>query len=106
MTQTLLAKDHFADAIQALQLGASQNVTTNTSTSTQSTVFAGGTVVIRVVATTACNIATGTNPTATASSAYLAANAVEYFRVTEAASWRIAALATTTAGVLNVVEMA
>lgn len=105
MTTTTLAKDRFNHAVQALQPGPSQNVATAAGASAQSTAIGGNTVVVRLVATSATYIAMGVNPTATSSSAYLPAGMVEYFRVTPASAWKIAGLAVSTSGTLNVVEM-
>lgn len=49
--------------------------------SAQSAAFVAGTKIIRVACDAACHISYGVNPVATTSSAYLPANAVEYFGV-------------------------
>lgn len=108
MTQTILAKDRFNHAVQALEPGTVQNITTSTSASTAtSNNLAGGTVVVRLVATTDCYVAFGlaASVSATTSSMYLPAYSVEYFRVDENAGWKVAARAVTAAGTLNVTEM-
>lgn len=50
-------------------------------TSTQSSAFGADTKLVRVHTDTTCSIAFGASPTATSSTARLAANATEYFRV-------------------------
>jgi hypothetical protein len=56
-----------------------QNVTFTTAT--QSAAFKNSTRFIRVVASAACHLAFGTNPTATTDTTRLAAGAAEYFGV-------------------------
>lgn len=61
-------------------LGASQNVAIGAS-STQSTAVGTQTRAVRIASTGNCHIAIGQNPTATATSTYIAANIVsEVFR--------------------------
>lgn len=51
-------------------------------TTTQSAALSGSTCLVRLVASAACHIAVGTNPTATTSNAVkLAADSPEYFEV-------------------------
>lgn len=69
---------------------------------TQSTAFATGSVFVRLVASTNCYIAFGTNPTATSAGICLIANVPEYFTVT--AGQKVAALKVTVAGLLSCVE--
>lgn len=108
MTATLLGRDRFQDPIQALELGTVQNISFTTAGSTATTnPFGGNTILIRVVATADCYVATGltASVTATTSSTYLPAFAVEYFRVEEGGIWKVAARGVSASGTLNVTEM-
>ena len=108
MTQTTLAKDRFNHAIQALRPGAVQNISFTTSGSTKTGADIGSnTVVVRLVATADCYVAIGPDATVAAdtSSMFLPASAVEYFRVSQAAGWRVAARGVSATGTLNVTEM-
>lgn len=109
MTTTLLAQDKYANAIQALAPGVTQNITTASGASAVLAIsMAISTIVIRVVSTTDCYLAIGpaASVTATAASLLLPANSVEYFRVAEAPNIKVAALAVSAAGVVNITEMA
>ena len=88
--------------VQALRLGAPQNVTIG-GFSHQSTAFAASTEIIRIVATVACWIEVGLNPTATDTKTYLPAGVVEYLNTQ--GGWKIAALQAASAGTLNVTEI-
>lgn len=103
-----LARDRYNAPIQALAPGTVQNVVTATGASAATTnAMAITTGVVRVLSTTDCYLAIGTGtPAATSSSLFLPAYAVEYFRVDGGSTVKVAALAVTAAGVLNVVEMA
>ncbi len=87
----------------ALAVAADQNVTIGAA-SVQSTALGANTRIARVVATVACWIEFGANPTATTSSVYLPANLVEYFVVSP--SSKIAVIQAATGGTLNIAEMA
>ena len=89
--------------VQALRLGSPQNVTIGAS-SAQSNAFAASTEVIRIVATVACWIEVGLNPTATNSKTYLPAGVVEYLNTQ--GGWRIAVLQAASGGTLNITEIA
>lgn len=88
--------------LPTVQLGASQDVTIS-GTSAQSAAIgtAGGSnVLVRVVATTACRILEGSNPTAVATSTLLPAGVVEYLEVT--AGNKIAGIQESAGGKLNI----
>ena len=102
---TILAQDQDEfEPIQALPLGTTQTVSVTSSSAANSTAFASGTTVVRVVSTTDCHIIFATSPTATTSTAYLPANQVEYFKAT--AGEKIAAIRANADGTLYVTEMA
>ena len=108
MTQTYLAKDRFQHPIQALEPGIVQNIAVTTASSTPTAAdLNGNTVVVRLLATADCYVSIGPSATvaATSASMYLPAFSVEYFRVDQAAGWKVAALGAATAGTLNVTEM-
>lgn len=100
---TTLAPDQFGRAIQAVALGAVQNVTTNTTTSTaMATGVASSTSVLRLVATTDTWVQVAASPVASSSTSLLPAGVAEYFRVE--AGWKAAGLAVSVAGTLNATE--
>jgi hypothetical protein len=73
--------------------------------STQSVAFNAQTTVVRIVATTNCNIRFGANPTATVANLYLPAGVVEYFRVTPGDKVAVIKFTGSSAGSLFVTEM-
>lgn len=75
-----------------------------TGTSAQSSALGATTTMVRLIASAACHVAFGTNPTATTSNMYLAANVPEYFGVTP--STKIAAIQVSGGGNLNITEAA
>ena len=89
--------------VQALKAGTVATVSVSSS-SAQSAAHAATTNVVRLVSTTDCHVAFGSNPTATTSSMYLPANQVEYFLV--AASEKVAAIRANADGTFYVTEMA
>jgi hypothetical protein len=97
---TRIAKDKDGQLAQCVGLGAAQVV--DYDSSTQSTAFGLNTRIIRVVATTDCHVAIGSNPTATTSSTFLPIFTIEYFKV--AAGDKIAAIKNASAGKLYVTE--
>lgn len=108
MTQTYLAKDRFQHPIQALEPGVVQMLAfTTADSSVVDSNLNGNTVVVRLLATADCYVSIGPADTAAATSAsmYLPAFTVEYFRVDQAAGWKVAALGVAAAGSLNVTEM-
>jgi hypothetical protein len=107
MAKTYLAKDSNNHSVQALSPVTIQNVTTATGASAATaTALAKDTVVVRLMATTDTYVAIGTGtPSATSSSMYLPALVPEYFRVDASQTLKVAGLAVTAAGVLNVTEM-
>ena len=54
--------------------------------------FSDSTTHVRLVCTVDCHILFGTSPTATTAKTYLPADHVEYFKVTDAANTKIAAI--------------
>ena len=74
-----------------------------TATAGQSNAFHAQTTVVRVVATSACYIKFGSNPTATTSDHYLPADWVEYFKVT--GGDKVSAVQASAGGTLSVTEM-
>jgi hypothetical protein len=108
MTQTYLAKDRFNHAVQVLKPSLVQNVSFTTASSTATTNnLNGNTVVVRMVSTSDCYVEIGlaASVSATTSSMYLPAFAVEYFRVDENLGLKVAARGVSASGVLNVTEM-
>jgi hypothetical protein len=85
----------------ALAPGVSQDVAFDGSV--QSTAFISGTRMVRLVATQACRIAFGVDPTAGAAGLLLPANVVEYFKTHS--GYKVAALKQSSAGSLNVTEL-
>lgn len=73
-----------------------QTVTVGAS-STQSTAFKNNTNLVRLNNDSggACNVAFGTNPTATATNARIGANSAEYFTVPQGQAFKVAAIALT-----------
>lgn len=108
MTQTYLAKDRFQHPIQALEPGVVQTFGFITASSSATAAnLNGNTVVVRLLATADCYVSIGPADTvaATSASLYMPAFSVEYFRVDQAAGWKVAALGVAAAGSLNVTEM-
>jgi len=105
---TLLATDRYNFPIQALEPGVVQNISFTTSGSTATGNNIGATtVVVRLVATADCYVAIGpaASVTASSSSMLLPAAAIEYFRVDQNATWKVAARGVAAAATLNVTEM-
>lgn len=106
MTTTYLAKDHFNHAIQALAPSTTQTVTISGTSTATANALSKNTVVIRVLATTACFINIGTGiPTATTSGTPLPANVPEYFRVNGYETVKVAVIQLSSGGALYVTEM-
>jgi len=97
---TILADDLNSETIQCVGIGAAQAVSFDGST--QSTATSTNTRIVRLVSTTACHVAFGSNPTATTSSTYLPAGSVEYFKIK--GGDKIAAIKNTAAGSLYITE--
>lgn len=97
---TKIARDKDGQIAQCVGLGTAQTVAYDASV--QSTAVGLNTTVIRVVSTTDCHVAIGTNPTATTSSTFLPVYSVEYFKI--APGSKIAAIKNATAGTLYVTE--
>lgn len=106
MTTTSLAKDHLNHAIQALLPSTTQTVTISGSSAATANALSKNTVVIRVLATTACfiKIDTGT-PTATTADIPISANIPEYFRVDGYKTLKVAGIQLTSGGSLYITEM-
>jgi len=60
--------------------------------STQSSAFNAKTRIVRLHADSICSVSFGTNPTATATTARMAANQTEYFSVPEGGSYMVAVI--------------
>ena len=63
--------------------------------SLQSSAFTASTTFVRIETDAICSIAFGTNPTATATKARMAANSVEYFGVPLGQSYKVAVITNT-----------
>ncbi|WP_448207511.1 hypothetical protein [Azospirillum sp. sgz302134] len=98
----VLPIDDFGYRIQALLPGTPQAVTIGAA-SHASLPFRAGTTVVRVVATSACFLAFGPAPVATAGDHYLPAGAPEYFRVVPGTA--VAVVRAGTDGTLYLSEM-
>lgn len=106
MTSTYLAKDHFNHAIQALAPSTTQTVTISGTSAATANALSKETVVIRVLATTACFIRIGTGtPTATTADTPISANIPEYFRVNGYETIKVAGIQSSAGGSLYVTEM-
>lgn len=106
MTTTSLAKDHLNHAIQALLPSTTQTVTISGSSSATTNALSKNTVVIRVLATTACFIKIDVDtPTATTADIPIAANIPEYFRVDGYKTLKVAGIQSTAGGSLYITEM-
>ena len=100
---SVLAKDSNGHDALIITPGVSQTVSTS-GTSAQSAAFGAGTSIIRVIASEACFLVFGANPTATSAGMFLAAGAVEYFAVTP--GQKVAAIQASTGGSLYITEAA
>jgi hypothetical protein len=106
MTITSLAKDHLNHAIQALLPSTTQTVAISGSSAATANALSKQTVVIRVLATTACFINIGTStPTATTANMPIAANIPEYFRVNGYETIKVAGIQLSASGSLYITEM-
>lgn len=106
MTTTYLAKDHFNHAIQALAPSTTQTVTISGTSAATANALSKETVVIRVLATTACFINIGTDtPTATTANTPISANIPEYFRVNGNQTIKVAGIQLSAGGSLYITEM-
>lgn len=74
-----------------------------TGTSAQSAAFAASTSIIRVVASEACFLVFGADPTATTGGMFLPSGVVEYFAVTP--GQKVAAIQASTGGSLYITEV-
>lgn len=85
------------------RLGTHQSVAYTGTAGTISNAIGSGVQKVRVVATTACYVTIGKDPTATTSHTYLPADAPEYF--TCAAGEKVSAIRVASDGTLHVTEM-
>lgn len=106
MTDITLPADKFNNPIQAMGIGVTQVVNFGLSSVATNNALSKNTIIVRLVATTACfvKISTGT-PTATASDMFLPAGVPEYFGVNGYQTVKVAALQSSAAGTLYVTEM-
>ena len=86
----------------SMRIVTEQKVSTSNS-SAASAAFGSNIEYIRVISDTACWITFGTSPTATSSKTLLAANDVEYFKVSEGE--KIAAILATGTGAIYIAEL-
>ena len=86
----------------SMRIVTEQKVSTSNS-SAASAAFGSNIEYIRVISDTACWITFGTSPTATSSKTLLAANDVEYFKVSEGE--KIAAILASGTGALYIAEL-
>lgn len=93
------------DVLQAVDFNGTFQTVTYTSTAGQSAAFTTATTMVMLVATTACFIKRGTNPTATTSDAdiYLPANLPFFLPVKP--STKVSAIQATAAGSLYISEI-
>ncbi|AWK90165.1 hypothetical protein [Azospirillum thermophilum] len=98
----VLPIDDFGQRIQVLLPGTPQAVTIDAASRT-SLPFGADTTVIRLVATSACFLAFGPAPVATAGDHYLPAGVPEYFRVVPGMA--VAVVRAGTDGTLHLSEM-
>lgn len=97
-------QDGNVNSFQAILPGTSQAVSVSGS-SAQSSALTSGASIMRLVSTTDCYVAFGTNPTATTSSLFLPANVPEYFGIPSSnqnETWKVAVIQSTASGTLNV----
>lgn len=95
------AEDDESRVIPAVFPGNSQRVAIGAS-SVQSSAMGETTGLVRLTGSSDCYVSFGSNPTATTSSLYLPAGAIEYFGINPGD--KIAVLQASTAGYLNIVE--
>ncbi|TAH36536.1 MAG: hypothetical protein EYC62_02515 [Alphaproteobacteria bacterium] len=91
--------------LPTVKLSTSQDVTVGASSAQSAAIGTAGQTpnkIIRLVSTTACRIALGTNPTATSTSTFLPANVVEFTEISPGE--KIAVIQDTGGGKLNVSE--
>lgn len=106
MTTIVLPADKFNNPIQAMGIGTTQVVNFGLSSVATNNAMSKNTIIVRLVATTACfvRISTGT-PTATTSDLFLPAGVPEYFAVNGWETVKVAALQASASGSLYVTEM-
>lgn len=100
----MLTRDRNGHLMPAARLpGLANQELTVGAASVQSAAFNANTTYIRLATTTACRFLVGRNPTALATSAYLPANAVEYFGVNPGD--KVAVIQDTAGGKITVTEL-
>lgn len=100
MTVPQLVEDGNSNPIQALSIGAAQQVA-YTATPGQSAAL--NTRVVRVVSTTSCHLKVGTNPAAAVTDTYLPANVIEYIKIN--VGEKISAIQVSAGGTLHITEL-
>lgn len=85
------------------RLGTHQSVAFTGTAGTITTAITSGTQKVRVIVTTAAYVKIGNTPTATSSDVYLAADAPEYFTITE--GQKVSAIQVSSGGTLHVTEI-
>lgn len=90
-------------ATGATRWGTTHSVSFTSTSAANSTAFAAGTRVVRVISSTGCHLAQGADPTATTSSPKLPALLPELLVVSPGE--KIAAIRTTTSGTLWITEV-
>ena len=104
MSQTEIARDRLSAPIQAARpAGGTQVINYAGSSATIANAVSSATTLVRIVATTDCYYSVGQSPTATTSDNFLPAGVIEYIRVNPNSD-KIAAIRSTTSGVLYVTE--
>ena len=80
-------------SLPSLEMSTTTQTISVTNTSAAVTnAFSDSTTHVRVVSTVPCHIIFGASPTATTSTTYIPGNHVEYFKVTDAANTKMAAI--------------
>lgn len=98
---SVLATDSNGRVMPLITPGTSQDVSV-TGTSAQSVALGAGTTIVRLMATTDCRLAFGSNPTAVSTGYFLPAYQEMFVPVTP--SSKIAAIRNSANGTLNIVE--
>lgn len=89
--QTIGGSANFNAPIAAQPQLVNQTVSIGGST-TQSAAFGANTSIVRLHADAICSVQFGTNPTATATTARMAANQTEYFAVPKTGTYKVAVI--------------
>lgn len=97
-----LVTDQHGRSVMVVASGTVQKVSYSGTAGTIGNAVSRKAKVVRVVATTSCYIAFGSNPTATANDIYLPADVVEYWQIQP--EHKVSAIQVSSAGVLHVME--